>query len=112
MLFFKLFKLKQILILYETDNSSFCDFTIKLSENVRIHRRTYTNLITILGDAGGLLEIVFTLFRLITSFSVDILYDISLVNNLFNFNLDKRIFVSKDIKIKQNISLKDISIFY
>ena len=93
---------------YETDNSSFCDFTIKLSENVRIHRRTYTNLITILGDAGGLLEIVFTLFRLITSFSVDILYDISLVNNLFNFNLDKRIVVLKDTKIKQNISLKDI----
>ena len=54
------------------------------------------------------MEIVFTLFRLITSFSVDILYDISLVNNLFNFNLDKRIVVSKDIKIKQNISLKDI----
>ena len=93
--------------IYET-GESFCDFTIKLSENVRIHRRTYTNLITILGDVGGLMEVVFTLFRLITSFSVDILYEISLVNNLFNFNLDKKVVILKDKKIKQSNSLKDI----
>ena len=93
--------------IYETGDS-FCDFTIKLSENVRIHRRTYTTLITILGDVGGLMEVVFTLFRLITSFSVDILYEISLVNNLFNFDLDKKVVIFKDKKNKQNISLKDI----
>ena len=93
--------------IYETGDS-FCDFTIKLSENVRIHRRSYTTLITILGDVGGLMEVLFTLFRLITSFSVDILYEISLVNNLFNFNLDKKSVILKDTKIKQNISLKDI----
>ena len=93
--------------IYETGDS-FCDFTIKLSENVRIHRRTYTTLITILGDVGGLMEVVFTLFRLITSFSVDILYEISLVNNLFNFDLDKKVVVLKYKKNKQNISLKDI----
>ena len=86
----------------------FCDFTIKLSENVRIHRRTYTTLITILGDVGGLMEVLFTLFRLITSFSIDILYEISLVNNLFNFNLDKKVLILKDKKIKQNILLKNI----
>ena len=95
--------------LNETDNSSLCDFTIKLSEDVRIHRRTYTNIITILGDVGGLMEVVFTLFRLITSLSVDILYDISLVNNLFNFNLSKKVIILRDKKLKQNISLKDIS---
>ena len=93
--------------IYETGDS-FCDFTIKLSENVRIHRRTYTNLITILGDVGGLMEVVFTLFRLVTSFSLDILYDISLVNNLFNFNLSKNIVLLKDNNLKQSISRKDI----
>lgn len=93
--------------IYET-GEPFCDFTIKLSENVRIHRRTYTTLITILGDVGGLMEVLFTLFRLITSFSIDILYEISLVNNLFNFNLDKKVLILKDKKIKQNILLKNI----
>ena len=87
---------------------SFCDFTIKLSEDVRIHRRTYITLITILGDAGGLMEVVFTLFRIVTSFSVDVLYDISLVNNLFNFNLEKKVVILKEKKIRQNIALKDI----
>ena len=82
---------------YKT-GESFCDFTIKLSENVRIHRRTYTKLITILGDVGGLMEVVFTLFRVVSSFSVDILYDISLVNNLFSFDLDKKIIILKDKK--------------
>ena len=94
--------------IYKT-GEHFCDFTIKLSENVRIHKRTYTKLITILGDVGGLMEVVFTLFRLITSFSLDILYDISLVNSLFNFNLDKKVVILKDKKLKQNISTKDIS---
>ena len=94
--------------IYET-GEHFCDFTIKLSENVRIHRRTYTNLITILGDVGGLMEVVFTLFRLVTSFSLDILYEISLVNNLFNFNLDKKVVILKDKKLKLSASTKDIS---
>ena len=89
--------------IYET-GESFCDFTIKLSENIRIERRTYTKLITILGDVGGLMEVVFTLFRVICSLSVDILYDISLVNNLFDFDLDKKITILKEKKKqKENI---------
>ena len=81
--------------IYET-GESFCDFTMKLSENIRVERRTYTKLITILGDVGGLMEVVFTVFRVFCSLSVDILYDISLVNNLFSFDLDKKV-----IKLKE-----------
>ena len=83
--------------IYET-GESFCDFTIKLSENVRTEKRTYIKLITILGDVGGLMEVIFTLFRIVSSFSVDILYDISLVNNLFNFDLNKKIVILKGQK--------------
>ena len=61
--------------IYET-GQSFYDFTIKLSENMRIEKRTYTKLITILGDVGGLMEVIFTIFSTISSFSVDILYEI------------------------------------
>jgi len=93
--------------IYET-GESFCDFTIKLSENVRVERRTYTKLITILGDVGGLMEVLFTLFRVICSLSVDILYDISLVNNLFDFDLDKKIVILKEKKKqKENIILRN-----
>ena len=86
--------------IYQT-GESFCDFTIKLSENIRVERRTYTKLITILGDVGGLMEVLFTLFRIICSLSVDILYDVSLVNNLFDFDLDKKITILKEKKIQK-----------
>ena len=81
--------------IYQT-GESFCDFTIKLSENVRSQRRTYTKLITILGDVGGLMEVVFTLFRMVSSFAIDILYDISLINNIFAFDIDKKKIIIKD----------------
>jgi len=83
--------------IYET-GESFCDLTIKLSENIRVERRTYMKLLTIIGDIGGFMEVIFTLFRVFSSFSVDILYDISLVNNLFDFDLDKKIIMLKEKK--------------
>jgi hypothetical protein len=92
--------------IYET-GQSFCDFKIKLSENIRTEKRTYTKLITILADVGGLMEVIFTLFKIISSFTIDILYDISLVNNLFDFDLDKKVVILKDKKSsKKNIYLK------
>ena len=97
--------------IYKT-GESFCDFTIKLSENVRVERRTYTKLITILGDVGGLMEVVFTVFRVFCSLSMDILYDISLVNNLFAFDLDRKVIIlkEKNNQIKNNSKSKNKSI--
>ena len=93
--------------IYETGNK-FCDVTFKLSENVRTQRRVYTKFVTILGDVGGLMEVIFTFFRLISSFSVDILYEISLVNRLFKFDLDK-----KNVILRENDqnNFKQIKVF-
>ena len=57
--------------IYKT-GESFCDFTLKLSELVRTKRRTYTKLITILGEIGGFVEIFYTLFRVLSSFCLAI----------------------------------------
>ena len=81
--------------IYKT-GEKFCDTTFKLSENVRTQRRVYTKFVTILGDIGGFMEVLFTLFRIISSFSVDILYEISMVNKLFKFALEKRNVILKD----------------
>jgi len=91
--------------IYET-GESFCDFTIKLSENIRVERRTYTKLITILGDVGGLMEVVFTLLSIISSLSVDILYEISLVNNIFNFNINRKLIILKEKKNKKGNNIQ------
>ena len=96
--------------IYET-GEKFCDVTFKLSENVRAQRRVYTKFVTILGDVGGFMEVIFTLFRVISSFSVDILYEVSMVNNLFNFDINKKNVILKerrefDDDIKTNIGFK------
>lgn len=92
--------------IYET-GEPFCDVTIKLSDNVRTERRVYTKFITILGEVGGLMEVVFTLFKILTSFSVDILYDISLVNNAFNFDIEKQLILNKKNGSKEIIKNDD-----
>ena len=81
---------------YKT-GEKFADVTLKLSENMRTQRRVYTKFVTILGDVGGFMEVIFTLFRIISSFSVDILYEVSMVNRLFNFDLNKKKVVLKEI---------------
>ena len=92
--------------IYET-GESFCDFTLKLSENIRVERRTFTKLITILGDIGGLMELLFTLLNMICSLSVNILYEISLVNNIFDFNIKKQLIILKEKKIQKGNATVD-----
>jgi hypothetical protein len=75
--------------LYETAEP-FCNITFKLSDKVLTQRRTYTKLVEILGNIGGVMQFLYTLLRIIPSFSTKILYELSLVNNLFEFNLDKK----------------------
>ena len=42
------------------------------------------------------MEVLFTLFRIISSFSVDILYEVSMVKGLFKFDLDKNNVIIKE----------------
>ena len=68
--------------IYET-GESFCNVTLKLSDKVLKEKRTYTKLVDILGNVGGFMQVIYTFFRVISSFSTNILYQLSLVNDLF-----------------------------
>jgi len=100
---------------YETGDS-LCDVTLKLSDKVLTQRRTYTKLLEILGNIGGLMEVLFSLFRIISSFPTKILYEEALVNNLFQFNLDTKevLLINKEKKYvkKNNLSYNQISKLY
>ena len=101
--------------IYETGDS-FCDVSIKLSDKVLTQRRTYTKLLEILGNIGGLMEVLFSLFRIISSFPTKILYEEDLINNLFQFNLDTKeiSLINKEKKYikKNNFSYNQISRIY
>ena len=87
-----------------------CDVTVQLTEQVLTITRTYTKLIEVLGDVGGLMEVIFMAFKLIITLIIDLLYEKSMVNNLFEFDLDKRLVIIKELKVKkrrQSIIIND-----
>ena len=56
-------------------------FNIELSEKVLTQKRTI-KLIDIFGEIWGIMEFIFTIFSIISSFLTDKLYITSLINNL------------------------------
>ena len=76
---------------------------IQLANKVLTLKRYYVQLIDVLGDVGGLMEVIFSLFNILSSFIVGILYEESLVNNLFSFDLDKKIISLKEKHNKKRI---------
>ena len=93
--------------IYESGDD-FCAVTIKLVDEVRIQKRTYTKLLNVLGDIGGLMEITFTLLNNILSFPSTILYKLSIINNLFEFDIDKKIIIIHN-KSKEQYENKIVS---
>ena len=87
-----------------------CDVTLQLSSKVLTQKRQYIQLIDVLGDVGGLMEILLTLLNIISSFITEVLYDISLVNDLFLFDLDKKLVVfNHKIKINKSFDERNIT---
>ena len=83
--------------IYET-GESFCSVTIKLSDLVRVQRRSYSNLLTVLESVGGTMEVIFLLFKISSYFITTILYELDIVNILFKFNIDKKTIIIKNKK--------------
>lgn len=86
----------------------YCNILLQLTEQMITIDRTYTKLLEVLGDVGGLMEFVFSFFRLLSIFITEALYEKSLVNNLFSFDLDKKTVELKNLnKKKGNNNLND-----
>jgi len=83
------------------DGQALCDVTVQLTEQVLTIKRTYTKLIEVLGDVGGLMEVIFMSFKLVSTLIADLLYEKCMINNLFEFDLDKRLIIIKELKIKK-----------
>ena len=72
------------------------DVTLQLAAKVLTEKRQYTQLIDVLGDVGGLMEILYTFLNLISSLITEVLYDKSLVNTLFTFDLNRKYVIFND----------------
>jgi len=92
--------------IYDVEGDPLCTVIIQLAGKVLTQKRTYPKIIDVLGEVGGCMEVVYSFSKVLLILMADILYDISLVNNLFSFNIDKKQIIIKDLKIKEieNIS--------
>ena len=88
--------------IYNTPDEPLCTVIIQLAGRVLTQKRTYPKIIDVLGEVGGFMEVIYSLFKVILILITDILYDISLVNNLFSFNIDKKLIIIKNLKNKEN----------
>ena len=91
-------------------------FEIQLNDRILLEKREYVKLIEVLGDIGGFFEIINSLFILICSVFVEIIYKKRITNNLFSFDIKKRLILIKNPKNSPNKNngdnkLEDINIY-
>ena len=78
-------------------------YNVLLTEKILTNQRTYTKFIDILGDIGGFMEVVYSIFGTICSFFLNISYEKDIANNLFDFDLNNySIKIKKQIKLNKN----------
>ena len=85
----------------------YCQISIQLTEQILTLKRSNTKLTEVLGEVGGLMEVIFSFFRIISSFLTDNLYEQALVNSLFSFDLDKKFVSLKGKQKPKKFSVED-----
>ena len=75
----------------------FCEITIQLSQRVITQRRSFIKLTEVFGEVGGTMNVIYIIFNFFVSYLANLLYKTALVNNLFSFDIEKKI-----IKLKEN----------
>jgi hypothetical protein len=65
---------------------------------IRVQKRSYSNILSVLESVGGVMEVIFLLFKISSYFITTILYELDIVNILFKFNIDKKTLIIKNKK--------------
>ena len=114
----KYLKYDQAVMLYslnklnlDNPNSPLISCTVGLSEKELTETRTYPKLIAVIGDVGGFMEVIFSLFSVLATALTETLYIKSLVNHLFSFDLDKKLILVKKNDTKLFKSQKSLQIY-
>ena len=76
---------------------SIYEFRIQLIDKSFNEKRHYPQLFDVLSEVGGFVQSLYSFFNIIGLFIINILYENSMINSLFSFNLQKKV-----IKIKYN----------
>ena len=93
---------------HNVNEETFLELTIQLDDKILTKIIEYENVIQVLGGVGGFMFFVNSIFNIISIYIVNILYEKSLVDELFCFNLEqRRVLINKP----DNLNGKTIKIF-
>ena len=67
-----------------------CNIQIRLGDDIRVQKRNYKKLIEVFSTTGGYMQLISTVFTIITILTNKFEYEIKLINSLFNFYPSKR----------------------
>ena len=79
----------------ETNEYPICEVEFQLNDKILREKRQYIQFIDVLGEVGGLMGIIYSFFGVICSFVSDILYERIIANNLFSFDINRKIILIK-----------------
>ena len=82
----------------EINNNQKCEIEFQCNDKILFEKRQIVQLIDVLGEVGGLMELIKSFFGLINSFALDIIYEKIITNDLFSFDIDKKIIIIKKDK--------------
>ena len=81
----------------ETNDNPICEIEFQLNDKILSEKRQYIQLIDILSEIGGLMELIKSFFGFINSVILNIIYKKIMANNLFSFDIEKRrILIKRD----------------
>lgn len=63
---------------------------IRLEEDIYFHKRTYTKMSQVFSTIGGYMQVIYTIFTLVSLLTKKISIEEKLLNSLFNFNIQKK----------------------
>jgi hypothetical protein len=85
------------------ENDPFCVITIKLYDQIRTQRRTYTKLLQLWGDVGGVMEFISMILTWFASFPIDFLYKMTIANDVLDSEVNKVSYKKKEYQIEKII---------
>ena len=90
----------------EKNDYPVCEVEFTLNDKILVETRHYIQFIDMLGEVGGLMEFLSSFFGFICNIIGDLLYEKTIVNNLFSFDIRKKLIFIK----KRNNSIHNVII--
>ena len=88
------------------NGESVCNFELKLSDKIKIQKRSYTKIYTSLSNTGGVMIFIRGLIFLVSFLPVQTLHELNVINKLFKIDKSKKELALNNLKKFKVMALK------